>query len=117
MHDWIDTNQVTTKAAKRDDATTAIDMWNKRLSLLYTGCSPSVQDILRKWLLNIVRRNLTRSLGRYLAQEFGADWSVILSTCRQMRVRYRCSRQFRDNLNAYLCRRGKGRFGSNPSGI
>jgi hypothetical protein len=52
-HDWIDSLQVTAKAAKWDDAATAIKLWDKQLLLLYPICTLGVLEILRVWLLCI----------------------------------------------------------------
>jgi hypothetical protein len=105
-YDWIDARQVTSKAAKRDNALTQMDMWNKRLLLLYPTCSAENLETIRSWLLCYVRRNLLRSLRHYLSHEFSSQWSAVLSTCRQLRCRHRSSGEFRDNINAFLCRQG-----------
>jgi hypothetical protein len=54
-HEWIDATRVTTKAAKRDDATIATDMWNKRLLFLYPKCCPNHLASLQTWMLCWVR--------------------------------------------------------------
>jgi hypothetical protein len=61
-HAWIDTTQVTTKAAKRDDASIAIDMCDQRLLLLYPRCTPRMLANLRNWLLSFCRRLILRGL-------------------------------------------------------
>jgi hypothetical protein len=82
-HEWIDNTEVTSKAAKRDDAAIATDMWNKRLILLYPHCSVLHLDVLRTWLLCRVRRRVLRELCMYLSQRFGGDWFLLLSAGRK----------------------------------
>jgi hypothetical protein len=83
-HVWIDTTLVTSKAAKRDDARIATAMWDQRLLLLYPMCSVSSLTVLRSWLLRYSWRLLLRGLWRHLAQEFGSQWSSLLSLTRQI---------------------------------
>jgi hypothetical protein len=70
-HECIDNTKVTSKAAKRDDAAIATNMWNKRLILLYPHCSVLHRDVLRTWLLCRVRRRVLRELCMYFGQRFG----------------------------------------------
>jgi hypothetical protein len=105
-HDWIDVSQVTSKAAKFDYAATAIEMWNKRLILLFPGCTAKSLVVLRTWLLCLVRRNVLKGLRLYLAQEFGTKWHELLVVCRRLRVQHQCLSAFRDAVNSYLRQQG-----------
>jgi hypothetical protein len=82
-HDWIDTTQVTLKAAKRDDALVATDMWNKRLMLLYPTCTVLHLSTLRNWLLCRVRRLVLRGLRSYLLSRYGFTWAATLGASRR----------------------------------
>jgi hypothetical protein len=105
-HEWIDMTHVSSKAAKRDDAEIAFDMWNKRILLVYPRCTIGALETLRSWLLTIVRRCLLQSLRRYLAREFGMPWSSILVKCRSFRLLFKDLGSFRDKVNAYLSQQG-----------
>jgi hypothetical protein len=82
-HDWIDAFQVTSKAAKRDDASIAVDMWDKRLLLLYPKCLSYHLNVLCSWLLTRVRRFVCRSLCRHLSTVYGPTWFNLLLEYRK----------------------------------
>jgi hypothetical protein len=82
-HKWIDTTRVTDKAAKRDDAPIAIDMWNSRLLWLYPQCRSHHLDVLRTWLLGRVRHLILTGLRQYLTNVYGSDWCDLLRGIRR----------------------------------
>lgn len=83
-HSWIATEVITPGAAKRDDASIPVHLWNQRLQLLYPGVLDHHLNVLRSWLLRITRRNALRSLRHYLTKTYGSDWAVKLSTQRTL---------------------------------
>jgi hypothetical protein len=80
---------VNSKAAKRDDAVIAVDMWDKRLLLLYPKCSSHHLSTLLTWLLVRVRRLICRGLRAHLRRSYGPSWLNLLLDFRQLLVRYR----------------------------
>jgi hypothetical protein len=85
-HEWIDTTKVTSKAAKRDDASIAIDMWKKLLLLLYPACLSRHLDALRTWILRWIQRHILRGLRSYLGLSYGTTWVSLLLAARQRLV-------------------------------
>jgi hypothetical protein len=106
VHTWIDSQQYTTKGAKRDDATIAINMWNQRLVLLYPQCTEWVLEVFRSWLLRYGRRRLLHGLRKYLAQHYGSQWVTSLILCRELRGRYSSTAESRDKINTLFCQQG-----------
>jgi hypothetical protein len=85
-HDWIDATLVSSKAAKRDDASIGMDMWNKHLLLLYSSCNIKHLTVLLTWLLCRVRRLILQGLCGYLHRSYGPGWAVLLVKNRCLRA-------------------------------
>jgi hypothetical protein len=73
-HDWIDINQVSSKAVKRGDAQIATGMRDQRLVLLYPQCTVGVLTALCTLLLKYSRWSLLRDLLSHLRVKFGETW-------------------------------------------
>jgi hypothetical protein len=108
-HEWIDISQVSSKAAKRDDAQIATAMWHKHILLLYPACTVAVFSRLRPFLLSYCRRLLLKSFCGFLRTRFGASWVALLLQARSAQDQLklspchqgRCSA--RDQLTSSLC--------------
>jgi hypothetical protein len=109
-HSWIDNTQITAAAVKRDDAHTAVTLWNQRLLLLYPRCSERLLDFLRTRLLCSVRHRLLRGLRMYLRQprhHFGSSWADSLQRYQRVVRSGESSSCSKDKGTTNLCRQGE----------
>jgi hypothetical protein len=81
-HSWIAGSLVTSKAAKRDDASAPTELWDQRLLLLFPY-PLSFYNCLRTLLLRRLRRRLLRSFLLYLRTTYGSVWPTTLLRYRQ----------------------------------
>jgi hypothetical protein len=85
-HSWIDSETVTDKAVKADDAAAPSHMWDARIQLLWPSLTQDHLVALQSFLLRWLRRKTTRELRRYLADHYGTNWCSELSVQRKQLV-------------------------------
>jgi hypothetical protein len=92
-HSWVDSNLVTDKAVKRDDAGVPTHLWDKRCTLVLPYASPAL-DLLRKLILRVAVTRMFTEFRLYLVETYGQDWLSQLHNGRQ-RAAQRRSQQKR----------------------
>lgn len=80
-HTWAGTSEKL-KSSKRDDALAPVHLWNNRIVLLIPSAE-SLVDLLRTLCLQRLRRRLLMEFIRYLRNEYGVEWCLLLNELRQ----------------------------------
>jgi hypothetical protein len=82
-HQWISSDLVTDKAAKRDDADVPVSLWNRRITFIFPHSQRAI-DWLRTRLLLKSGRRLYLEFVHYLSSTYGCSWSMQLTHGRSL---------------------------------
>jgi hypothetical protein len=80
-HTWVDTNLITTKAAKGDHAGVPTHLWDLECMLVLPHVSPALAT-LRKLLIWVTSTALWSELHDYLHETHGANWRNTLHSSK-----------------------------------
>ena len=85
-HSWYSGLEISDVAAKYGDAKVLIQLWYKRITLIWPQLKPIIPK-LRKWLLNRLCRKLFLEFKEYMYNTYGTTWTRFLLKLTQTRSR------------------------------
>jgi hypothetical protein len=89
-HSWIDSNLVTDKAVKRDDADAPTHLWDQRCTLVFPHVTPALA-LLRKILLRLAVTRMYAEFKAYLCATYGPEWQDLAHKAKKQAAQGRFS--------------------------